>query len=87
MNPYFYIFGTLLFTVNGQTVLKWRLGSFGIFPAGAKEKALSDSYVFSGFTAVFPALVFLTGIFFRRNLYNRQRDRIIIDTFKFFCHC
>jgi hypothetical protein len=25
MNPYLYIFGTILFTVYGQIVLKWRL--------------------------------------------------------------
>ncbi len=64
MNSYFYIFGTPFFTVNGQIVLKWRLDPFGILPAGAKEKVLSESFVFSRFTAVFPILVFLTGILF-----------------------
>jgi hypothetical protein len=52
MNSYFYIFGTPLFTVNGQIVLKWRLGPFGILPAGAKEKSLSESFLFSGFIGV-----------------------------------
>jgi hypothetical protein len=76
MNPYFYIFGTPLLTVNRQIVLKLRLGPFGIFPAGAKEKALSESFVFSRFTAVFPILVFITGILF----LGETSNRIIIDT-------
>jgi hypothetical protein len=82
MNSYFYIFETPLFTVNGQIVLKWRLGPFGILPAGAKEKALSESFLFSGFIGVSYRYSF-----FRRNLCNSQRNRIIIDTFRNFYHC
>jgi undecaprenyl phosphate-alpha-L-ara4N flippase subunit ArnF len=59
MNPYFYIFETLLFTVYGQIILKWRLSQFGILPEGLKNKlqflikALFDPFIFSGFVAAF----------------------------------
>jgi drug/metabolite transporter (DMT)-like permease len=61
MNPYFYIFGTLLFTVYGQIVLKWRLSQFGSLPEGIKEKlyflfkALLDPFILSGFLSAFLA--------------------------------
>lgn len=61
MNPYFYIFGTLLFTVYGQIVLKWRLSQLGSLPEGVKDKllflikALLDPFIFSGFVAAFAA--------------------------------
>jgi undecaprenyl phosphate-alpha-L-ara4N flippase subunit ArnF len=61
MNPYFYIFGTLLFTVYGQIVLKWRLSQLGNLPDAFKEKlfflfkALFDPFIFSGFVAAFVA--------------------------------
>jgi drug/metabolite transporter (DMT)-like permease len=59
MNPYFYIFGTLLFTVYGQIVLKWRLSQLGNFPDEVRNKlhflikALFDPFIFSGFVAAF----------------------------------
>ncbi len=52
MNPYFYIFSTLVFTVYGQIILKWRLSQLGSLPEGLKEKvffltkALFDPYIF-----------------------------------------
>ncbi|WP_427875205.1 EamA family transporter [Flavobacterium sp. MMS24-S5] len=61
MNPYFYIFGTLFFTVYGQIVLKWRLNQLGSLPDGIKEKlffllkALLDPFIFSGFCSAFLA--------------------------------
>ncbi|MCP4370156.1 MAG: EamA family transporter [Deltaproteobacteria bacterium] len=36
---YFYIFGTICFTVYGQMILKWQVNQAGAFPADAVEKA------------------------------------------------
>lgn len=65
MNPYFYIFGTLLFTVYGQIVLKWRLsGMKVILPENTIDKIIYllklvfDPYIFSGFVAAFAASLF-----------------------------
>lgn len=65
MNPYFYIFGTLVFTVYGQIVLKWRLSQLPIvLPEGLLDKILYllklifDPFVFSGFAAAFIASLF-----------------------------
>jgi drug/metabolite transporter (DMT)-like permease len=61
MNPYFYIFGTLSFTVYGQIVLKWRLNQVCSLPGTFKEKsfflfkALFDPFIFSGFATAFAA--------------------------------
>jgi undecaprenyl phosphate-alpha-L-ara4N flippase subunit ArnF len=61
MNPYFYIFGILLFTLYGQLVLKWRLSQLGNFPDGVRNKlhflikALFDPFIFSRFVAAFAA--------------------------------
>jgi drug/metabolite transporter (DMT)-like permease len=61
MNPYFYIYGTLFFTVYGQIILKWRLSQLGSLPNPFKDKilflmkALLDPYIFSGFVAAFAA--------------------------------
>lgn len=63
---YFYILGTLLFTVYGQMILKWRLNSIGFqLPDGAlwhKIKALItmiiDPFILSGFAAAFIASMF-----------------------------
>ena len=39
MNPYFYIFGTILFTVYGQIILKWRLSQIKFeLPEGIIDK-------------------------------------------------
>ena len=63
---YFYIFGTIFFTVYGQIVLKWRINDLAT--AGLPEalsakvlflfKILFDPWVFSGFLAAFVASFF-----------------------------
>lgn len=65
MNPYFYIFGTLFFTVYGQIVLKWRLSGLKIIlPEGFLEKSIYliklifDPFIFSGFASAFIASLF-----------------------------
>lgn len=65
MNPYFYIFGTLFFTVYGQIILKWRLSGLKvILPDGAMDKILYltklifDPFIFSGFASAFIASLF-----------------------------
>ncbi|MGV3697916.1 EamA family transporter [Flavobacterium sp.] len=65
MNPYFYIFGTLFFTVYGQIVLKWRLTSLKIqLPDTLSEKIfymvklIFDPFIFSGFASAFIASLF-----------------------------
>jgi uncharacterized membrane protein len=65
MNPYFYIFGTLFFTVYGQIVLKWRLSNLKvILPESTFDKVIYliklifDPLVFSGFAAAFIASLF-----------------------------
>lgn len=65
MNPYFYIFGTLFFTVYGQIVLKWRLSGLKVvLPEGVLEKIvyltkiIFDPFIFSGFASAFIASLF-----------------------------
>ena len=65
MNPYFYIAGTLLFTIYGQIVLKWRLKELQIIlPEGLINKGIYliklvfDPFIFSGFVAAFVASLF-----------------------------
>ena len=61
---YFYIFGTIFFTVYGQIVLKWRINSVGSLPKSLEDKIvflfklLFDPWVFSGFLAAFIASFF-----------------------------
>ncbi len=62
---YFYIFGTIFFTVYGQIVLKWRInGIGGTLPESFSDKVffliklLFDPWVFSGFFAAFIASFF-----------------------------
>jgi len=62
---YFYIFGTIFFTVYGQIVLKWRInGIGGSLPEAMGEKImflfkiLFDPWVFSGFFSAFIASFF-----------------------------
>jgi multidrug transporter EmrE-like cation transporter len=61
---YFYIFGTIFFTVYGQLILKWRINDFGTLPDGILEKIqflfnlLLDPWVFSGFISAFVASFF-----------------------------
>lgn len=65
MNPYFYIFGTLIFTVYGQVILKWRLSQLQFqLPEPIIEKIVSliklvfDPYLLSGFVSAFIASLF-----------------------------
>lgn len=58
---YLYIFATIAFTIYGQLILKWRIGSFGPLPIDTSDKLkflvslLFDPVIFSGFAAAFLA--------------------------------
>lgn len=58
---YLYIFATIIFTVYGQLILKWRIVSFGPMPIDTADKLkfliylLFDPAIFSGFVAAFLA--------------------------------
>ena len=58
---YVYIFGTVLFTVYGQLILKWRITMYGSLPDLFQEKVLFllklflDPYILSGFFSAFLA--------------------------------
>lgn len=65
MNNYIYIYGTLIFTVYGQIILKWRLSSLKvILPEGFIQKLvvliklIFDPFLFSGFVSAFIASLF-----------------------------
>lgn len=64
MIGYFYIFGTIVLTVYGQLILKWRILKYGALPEGLAHKViflgklLLDPYIFSGFVAAFAASFF-----------------------------
>jgi drug/metabolite transporter (DMT)-like permease len=65
MNKYIYILGTLIFTVYGQIILKWRLSSLKvILPEGFIEKSILliklifDPFLFSGFVSALIASLF-----------------------------
>lgn len=66
MMPYLYVAATLVFTVYGQVVIKWRMGaigfavdSSGLWPAIASYlKFLFDPFILSGFVSAFVASVF-----------------------------
>ena len=61
---YFYIFGTILFTVYGQIILKWRLNTVQILPSDFFEKLLFllklllDPWIISGFVSALIASFF-----------------------------
>jgi len=61
---YFYILGTVLCTIYGQIILKWRIGKFGQLPEGFSEKIffllklILDPFIFSGLFAAFVASLF-----------------------------
>ena len=61
MIRYSYIMATLLLTVYGQLIIKWRMNLLGSFPATFRlqllylGKALLDPYVISSFVAAFLA--------------------------------
>lgn len=58
---YLYIFATIILTVYGQLILKWRIAKFGLLPADAFAKIkfllllLLDPVILSGFAAAFLA--------------------------------
>lgn len=65
MKDYLFIAGTLLFTVYGQLILKWRLSKLsfqlpddGIQKIVALIKLIFDPFVFSGFASAFVASLF-----------------------------
>lgn len=61
---YIYIFGTIIFTIYGQIILKWRLNQLGELPEDLSGKfsflsnALLDIYIISGFASAFIASIF-----------------------------
>lgn len=61
---YFYVFGTVVFTVYGQLILKWRIVKYGSLPELLWDKIiflfklLFDPFIFSGFAAAFIASFF-----------------------------
>jgi len=61
---YFYILGTIAFTVYGQLILKWRIVQYGTLPEALSDKifflfkVLFDPFIFSGFIAAFVASFF-----------------------------
>lgn len=63
MNPYFAVITTLLLTVYGQLILKWRILKYGSLPEDIKPKIVFlyklflDPYILSGFFAAFLASV------------------------------
>ncbi|MBB6156406.1 putative membrane protein [Pseudomonas sp. JAI115] len=58
---YMYILATIVFTVYGQLILKWRIAQFGPLPVDTFSKIkfllglLLDPAIFSGFAAAFLA--------------------------------
>ena len=61
MMGYVYIFGTILFTVYGQLVLKWQMDQAGSLPVGIWDKFIFllqqflNPWVLSGFASAFLA--------------------------------
>jgi len=61
---YFYISGTVIFTVYGQLIIKWRINQYGELPSDFHEKilffakVLIDPYIFSGLITAFMASLF-----------------------------
>jgi multidrug transporter EmrE-like cation transporter len=63
MVDYLYIFGTVLFTVYGQLIVKWQVGKAGALPAAFSERTLflakliMNPWIISGMAAAFLALL------------------------------
>ena len=61
---YLYILGTVVFTVYGQVILKWRIGRYVPLPEQTVKKffflvkLLVDPFIFSGFASAFVASLF-----------------------------
>ncbi|MCF6203537.1 MAG: EamA family transporter [Methylococcaceae bacterium] len=64
MIGYFYIFGTIAFTVYGQLILKWRIAQYGELPPQLSEKFIFlvklflDPFLVSGLASAFIASIF-----------------------------
>lgn len=64
MSNYLYILGTIVFTVFGQMILKWRIGTYGELPQDILQKIIFlvklifDPLIFSGLLAAFVASLF-----------------------------
>lgn len=64
MIGYLYMLGTVLCTVYGQLILKWRIVNYGSLPSDFFDKIiflfklLLDPFIFSGFAAAFIASFF-----------------------------
>ena len=60
---YIYILATIVFTIYGQIIIKWRLNQLGALPDELMGKmrflgaALFDFYIFSGFISAFIASI------------------------------
>jgi len=60
---YLYIFGTILFTVYGQLIVKWQIVNAGFFPADTIEKIfflsrlMLNPWILSSLTAAFLAFL------------------------------
>lgn len=61
---YFYIIGTIVFTVYGQLAMKWRITSYGSLPESIMEKMIFllklvfDPFIFSSLVSAFVASLF-----------------------------
>ena len=61
---YFYILGTIMCTVYGQLIIKWRIGKYGALPDTFLDKLIFltklffDPYIFSGFAVAMLASFF-----------------------------
>lgn len=64
MIGYFYIFGTIFFTVYGQLILKWRITHYGQLPESINDKLYFvaklalDPFLISGFASTIIAAIF-----------------------------
>jgi drug/metabolite transporter (DMT)-like permease len=64
MIGYFYIAGTIFFTVYGQLILKWRIAQYGQLPSDAWDKVyflaklFFDPFLLSGLGSAFVASLF-----------------------------
>ena len=64
MNNYIYILGTLIFTVYGQIIIKWRISQLNLVTNNSfisnflqYSKLIIDPYIFSSFFSAFIASV------------------------------
>ncbi len=61
---YLYILGTIVFTVYGQLILKWRIADYGELPVPFIDKVIFliklviDPFILSGFLSAFIASLF-----------------------------